>query len=521
MALNFLYLFNGNFYALANSKQKYNAVLIQDDKIIAVGEKNDLNPFIESNMQKIDLEGLTATAGLVDGHTHFFSYAQTQAGINLDGILSIEEALNVIAQRKDFGTYGSWVMGGGWDPNFWEKGWPDKSNLDQVINDQPACFFSKDYHSLWVNSVALQKAQISQTTEDVVGGEIQRDQQGNPTGILKENAMELVLKHVPEPTVDEVYQILKLGMAQAVKLGLTGVHNFEAAKVTAALQKLHAKQELQLRFLVGIARPLLEAAIALGLSSGYGNNWLRFGSVKLFLDGALGSQTAAMLEPYENEKDYCGIPTMTATEYEALVKKAVENNLSVAVHAIGDWANKIALDGLFKVNKLSQQKGLRHRIEHAQLLTENDIQRLSQLQIIPSMQPCHLKADYELITRHWGWERGARAFACRSLLDEGANLVLGSDAPVESIDPLEGIYHAVFRATKAQQQQISIIEAIRAYTTGPAYAANEETFKGDIAKGKLADLTFYDHDFINDTSLLSKTKVKGTMVGGKFAFQEF
>jgi predicted amidohydrolase YtcJ len=370
-------------------------------------------------------------------------------------------------------------------------------------------------------------AAITAETPDPPGGHIRCDASGEPTGILQENAAALVREIVPQPTLQGVIAACKRGLANAHRVGLTGIHNCEGQQALAAFQELHRRGELTMRVLMHIPAGNLEAAVALGLRDGFGDEWVRVYGVKAFSDGALGSRSAWMLAPFEDDRTNTGIPTITPSALNELVQVANGAGLSVAVHAIGDAANRAVLDAIAAA-QAPAGACLRNRIEHVQLLHPDDIPRLAQIGVIASMQPIHATSDIEIADLHWG-ERAAGGYAWRSLLDSGAKLAFGSDAPVEDISPLLGIHAAVTRRRadgfpQAEgwypEQRLTVSEAAHAYTMGAAYASGEEAIKGSLTAGKLADLVVLDQDIFQiDPMDIPCTQVLATMVGGKFVYQ--
>jgi predicted amidohydrolase YtcJ len=388
---------------------------------------------------------------------------------------------------------------------------------------------SKDGHSLWVNSLALARAGITAETPSPAGGEIERQPgTGEPTGILKENAEDLVEKVIEKPSLEAIQAALKVAMAHAHRVGLTGIHDCEDELAFAAFQELSSKGELDLRVLTHIPMKNLDAAIGLGLRTGLGNEKLRVGGVKIFADGSLGSRTAAMLAPYQDEPLNLGIAVTGKEEMRELVSKASRAGVNAAIHAIGDRANRDVLDVLEESRQAGDGAGLRHRIEHVQLLHPADIPRLAKLGVIASMQPIHATSDMEIVERHWGEERARGAYAWRSLLDAGTILAFGSDCPVETLDPLAGIHAAVTRRRADgspgpkgwhPEERITVEDTVRAYTLGAAYASGEEREKGSITLGKLADLVVVSQDiFAVAPMAILETEVEATILDGQFVY---
>jgi hypothetical protein len=517
-----LILFNGNFYTMDEACPRAKAVAISGNRFIAVGDDEDMKGLLRPGGEAVNLDGRTVLPGFTDCHIHFAEYALRMERIDLAGVKSLEEALELVKERALASKPGEWLLGGGWDRNIWEESsFPTKEELDAVSWNNPVALHSKDGHVYWVNSSALNLAGIIPSTPNPPGGEIERDESGNPTGILKEKAKELIDKVIEEPSQETLQAAMKKAIEKAHRVGLVGIHDCERRHAFIAFQELARRGELTLRVLMHIPVEELEAAIELGIRSGFGNELLRIGGVKIFADGTLGSRTAAMLAPYEDEPENYGILVTPKEELRKIVHKASKAGISAVIHAIGDRANRNALDALAELYPSS----LRHRIEHAQLLNPLEIPRFARLNVIASVQPIHCTSDMEMVERHWG-ERGKWAYAFRSLLDEGTVLAFGSDCPVEVLDPLIGIHAAVTRRRPDgypgdygwhPEQRISVEEAVRAYTLGAAYSSCEESMKGSITPGKLADLVVLSEDIfaINPMEIMG-TEVVATIFDGKF-----
>jgi predicted amidohydrolase YtcJ len=525
-----LVLYNGRIYTMARANPRAQAVAIAGNRIAAVGDDDQMKSLLAPGGEAIDLGGRTVLPGLTDCHIHFVEYALRLRRIDLSGAQSRAEAVQRVAERAQITQPGEWLLGGGWDRNIWDDPrFPTKEDLDSVAPHHPVALNSKDGHSLWVNSLALARAGITAETPDPPGGEIERRPgTGEPTGILKESAALLVEEVIEKPSLEAIQSALKAAMANAQQAGLTGIHDCEDELAFAAFQELAKKGELGLRVLMHIPAKNLDAAIGLGLRTGFGNEWLRVGGVKMFADGALGSRTAAMLAPYLDEPLNLGITVTPKEEIRELVRKAGRAGISVAIHAIGDRANRDVLDVLEESRQRGEGMDLRHRIEHVQLLHPTDIPRLARLGVIASMQPIHATSDMDMVERHWGEERARGAYAWRSLLNAGTVLAFGSDCPVESLDPLAGIHAAVTRRRADgspgpegwhPEERITVEEAVWAYTLGAAYASGEEREKGSIAPGKLADLLVLSQDiFAIPPMAILETKVEATVLDGRFIY---
>jgi predicted amidohydrolase YtcJ len=532
-----LLLFNGRVCTMDSARPQTQAVAIAGNRILAVGSDADLRPLLQPSGWSVDLQGRTVIPGLIDAHVHFgwHCLAIHQGHLDLDNVPTKPEAVVHVAQAVSRTPAGHWIQGGGWNKNIWaDPSFPTAADLDAVSPEHPVVLEDKSHHATWVNSRALEVAGITASTEDPHGGEIVRDESGQPTGMLLETAAELIYEAVPEPDVDTMVAALFKGMVEAYSLGLTGFHDPGHPTVLAALQVLRAFGQLRLRALVHIPGDGLEAASKLGLRSRLGDEYLRIGNVKIFADGALNPQTGHMLAPYEGTTDHVGIPTHTAEELRDLVLRAHQAGLAVAVHAVGDAANRAVLDAIEHARQVSRRSryasipALPDRLEHAQILHPADLPRLAQLGVVASMQPIHATSDMEMAEHHWG-RRCELAYAWRSLLESGTRLAFGSDCPVETLDPLAGIHAAVTRRRADgspgpegwfSAQRLTVAQAVAAYTVGAAYASGEGHLKGSLTPGKLADLVVLSHDIfeIEPMEILT-VRVEMTLFDGQIVYR--
>ncbi|MFO7540885.1 MAG: amidohydrolase [Chloroflexota bacterium] len=527
-------LYNGRIYTIDPAQPTATAVAIGDGNILAVGSDDDLAQ-LSGVTERIDLNGRCVIPGLVDAHVHFKHLALARQRVNLDGCQSLAEVMRRIQQRAEGEATSSWLQGWGWAQDQWiDRTFPTAAALDQIVADRPTYLTHKSGHAAWANSRALQLAGVTATTADPAGGQIQRDDQGQPTGILFEEAMKLVSTHIPPPTAAETVAAMRQAQAYCWQVGLTGVHDFDGRSCFQALQTLHQNGELGLRVIKNIPVALLQEALGVGLRSGFGDDWLRLGGIKIFADGALGPKTAAMVEPYEGEPDNRGIVVVDKEEMLQHALQASAGGLSLTVHAIGDRANHDVLDVYEAVRRQEQAQPpgqpLRHRIEHVQLLHPSDLGRLAKLNVIASMQPTHATSDMETADRYWG-ERTRTSYAWRTMLDTGATLVFGSDAPIEAIDPLPGLHAAVTRRRADgfpdpdgwhPEQRLTMAEAVHAFTLAAAQTSSQTARLGSISPGKLADLTLFSRDiFTMPPDELLAVEIVGTMVNGRFAHRTF
>jgi predicted amidohydrolase YtcJ len=520
-------LYNARIHTLDRSNPSATALAIDRDRVLMLGEADELLSMI-GDAEAQDLGGRVVLPGLVDSHLHLEQFSMALQYVDCE-TNSKEECLQRLGERARQVKPGDWILGHGWNQNDWGD-WPCASDLDEIAPRNPVYLTAKSLHAAWVNRAALKLAGIEGQSPDPSNGKIQRDSGGEATGILLESAMELVRACIPEPSADEISQAILAAQPVLWGMGLTGVHDFDRRNCFMALQKLHLAGQLRLRVTKSIPLEDLPYAVDLGLCTGFGNDWLRIGSVKAFMDGALGLRTAAMFEPYLNEPENRGILNMDAEELLEAGRQAVSVGLSLAVHAIGDHANHEVLDAfeqLRQIERTQDQPQLRHRIEHVQVLHAKDAGRLAELDIIASMQPIHATSDMKMADQYWG-ERAELAYAWQTQLEHGARLAFGSDAPVESPNPFLGIHAAVTRQRVDgtpepdgwyPQQCLSVKNAIEGYTLGPAYASGMEDRLGKLAPGALADLIVLEHDpFLEPAAELPDMKPVATMVGGEWVW---
>lgn len=539
-----LVLKNGRITTMNPRQPTATAIVIRNDRILAVGNDDAIPAVLGLGAEVVDLNGRSVVPGLMDAHVHFQWYSLNLQGIDLFEVPTLAEALRRISahlEKQPPASTGTWLRGRGWNQELWQDHrFPSAADLDQAAPHLPVFLSHKSGHAAWVNSRALKIAGITTATPDPPGGQIQRDAAGQPTGILFEEAINLVATHIPEPTEAEIVAAMRQGQEKCWQAGLTGLHDFDGRSSFIALQSLHRNGELGLRVVKNLPVDLLEDAIGVGLRTGFGDPWLRIGGIKIFADGALGSRTAAMLAPYENEPQNYGIVVTDKEEMQEKASLASANGLSVTIHAIGDRANHDVLDVYQAVRQEEAARSaerlalrsaaLRHRIEHVQVLHPNDLQRLAALQVIASMQPTHATADMVMADRYWG-SRARYSYAWRTMLESGAVLAFGSDAPIEAIDPLPGLYAAVTRrrpdghpgaAGWFPEQKLTMAEAVHAFTMGTAVAGNQENELGSITPGKLADFTIFARDiFTVPPDELLEVPVAATIVGGEFKYRNW
>jgi hypothetical protein len=508
------------------------ALAIEGDRIVDIGADSYILSQYPRPADLFDASGYTILPGLTDAHIHLEQYALSLQKVDCE-TSTRQECLRRIAQRAASSTPGEWILGHGWNQNRWADGFGNAGELDEVAPHNPVYLTAKSLHAAWANSAALRAAGITQGTPDPAGGKFQRDASGLPDGILFESALQLVASAIPQTTLQQRAAMIRSAISRLSQMGLTFVHDFDSSGCFAALQDLHGRQALKIRVLKNLQVADLPHAAALGLRSGFGDAYLRIGGIKVFADGALGPRTAAMLQPYDSEPGNLGLLLVDREELLEIGYQAVENGFSLAVHAIGDRANRVVLEAITRLESdpppsaVQVKAPLRHRIEHVQLIHPEDAPRLAKLGVIASMQPLHATSDMDMADQFWG-ERSSHAYAWNSLLAHGTVLAFGSDAPVETPNPFAGLYAAVTRRRADgsptpqgwyPEQRISRSQACQAYTLGPALAAGVEKQCGKLSPGCFADLVLLAQDpFTCDIELIKQMRPAATMLGGEWVY---
>ncbi len=507
-------LINGTIYD-GRTQKPFRFLALSANRILAVGRGSG-KQWIGRKTEIIDLRGLFVIPGLVDSHLHFLDYALSVSRVKLDACRSQTDITNILADRATRLSPGEWVLGRGWRKTHF-GGFPHRKILDELFPDHPVVLNSHDEHSLWLNSQAIRAVGIT-GKEQIPGAYVGLDSDGTPDGIIGENAIPLVRQRIPAPEPEARKNALLAAQNKLHTFGIVGLHNTDGNQAFGDLQELHSDAKLKLRIFHSIPLRHLEDAVRMQMKSGLGDSWFRFGFVKIFSDGALGSQTARMLEPY-NEVGGIGIETISEVELTEKIGLALQNGIAVGVHAIGDRANRQTLNAFEKNAPWLPIPRARSRIEHVQLLHPDDIPRFRKIGIIASMQPYHAISDCENAERFWG-DRARYSYAWRSLLQTKAHISFGSDAPVEDPNPLPGLDAAVRRSNWADpSQRISAFDALRAYTWTPVFASGEESQRGSLEPGKLADFVILSDDPYQGS--FDAMKVLGTSVNGEFVYREF
>lgn len=518
-------LHNANIIDLRNKNRKDSVLVLNDDRIIARGNEVLIDQF-GSNTIKHNMEGGTILPGFTDAHIHLTNYASGLDMVNVE-TQNKQEAISRVKMACNKLLPDEWLIGIGWQHNEWGGELPSKFDLDLVSPRNPVYLLGKSLHVGWANSLALAKAGINNDTSDPVNGKIVRDEHGSATGILLENAMQIIQAVIPDASLDQTRAVLQKAIHELHKFGITSVHDFDNRQAFQAYQAMDIANELDLRITKSIPVDLLDHAVGIGLRSGYGSNNLKIGAVKLFMDGALGPRTAAMLEPFEGEDGNRGILNMDVEALIEIGKKAIRSGLSITAHAIGDLANHILLDGFEVLNEVAIKENLgffRHRIEHVQLLHPDDLNRLAKLGVIASMQPIHAISDMEFADKYWG-KRARYSYAWKTQQNAGSKLVFGSDAPVESPNPFWGLYAAITRKKLDKpystswyaDEVLTLREAMIAYTESAAFAGHNDREMGKLEPGYLADLIVLNRDPLGlNPEEIRDTKPIRVMFGGNW-----
>jgi len=528
-----LVLTGGAVVTLEESIPRARAVAVRGGRIVAVGDADDIAPFVGPRTRHFDLAGRMVVPGFTDAHAHVEGLGRSLEVLDLVGTESLEAVKRRVARAASALPPGEWLEGRGWDQNDWpEARFPSARDLDAVVADRPVWLTRVDGHAGWANSMALARAGVSSSTEDPVGGRLIRDPEGRPTGVLIDAATDLVEAKVPRPGPEVRRRRLLRGLFACAAAGITSVHDAGVDLETIRLYKeLLAEDRLPIRVYAMLMGPeaFLAAGPGLRPEVGLGDGRLTVRAVKLLADGALGSRGALLLEPYTDEPARRGLLTIEPSALQAVLRRALAQGFQVATHAIGDGANRLVLDAYEEAFGGRSGAAFRFRIEHAQVVAAPDVARFASLGVIPSVQPTHCTSDMYWAGDRLGPFRLHDAYRWRSFLDLGLPVPGGSDAPVESVAVIPGLYAAVTRQDAKEwppggfepQERVSLREALAMFTRYAAYAAFEEDERGSIAPGKRADLTVLDRDLTRlPPERWLSTKVVLTLVGGRPAFGE-
>ncbi|MYM90703.1 amidohydrolase family protein [Rugamonas sp. FT82W] len=524
---------NGYTLNAAGTLQRFTSLAFDDlGRIVAVGGERETALRLPK-AEHIDAQGKTLLPGLIDAHGHVFELGEIASGVELFSAASLGGALRAVAEFGRAHPKHAWLVGFGWNQEVWKLGrFPTAAELDAVAGDRPVLLRRVDGHAIWVNTKALEMAGVTRDTPDPKGGRIERDASGKPSGVLVDAAMELVDKVVPLPTPVEARARLDNALAALAKVGLTSVHDAGIRVVQDDLYRDyadHGKLTTRVYAMIGDTTADFDELSREGPLKSYGNDVYALAAVKLYADGALGSRGAALLAPYSDMPSTSGLLFYPNAEMLAKMNKAMKAGYQVNIHAIGDAGNRQILDAYAQLIPKYNNVELRHRIEHAQVVALEDIPRFKALGIIPSMQPTHATSDQNMAEQRVGHERIKGAYAWRTFLDQGSRIACGSDFPVESPNPFEGLHAAVTRQNNAgvpaggwyKNQAMTLTEAFRCFTLDAAYAAHQENVIGTLEPGKWADFILIDRDLFKvPAEQIGKTQVLQTWMGGKRVYKK-
>jgi predicted amidohydrolase YtcJ len=525
---------NATVYTLNPLRPTAATVAVRDGAIVCVGSALDCQAYHGSTTEAIDATGKTLVPGFADSHAHLMGIGLREMTLNLAGVGSLADLQSRVVERTASVEPGEWISGRGWIEARWEPpAFPTRQDLDSVSPDNPVWLTRVDGHAGIANSAALRIAGIHERTASPEGGEIVRDAKGSPTGMLLDKAQELVTKHIPNPTPEARRQALKVGAEYAARMGWTQL-SIAGAKwdEIAMLHALLEEGELPIRTYVAVPGPGPEADRLLHIGVQSEDPRLVVRGIKVVMDGALGSQGAALLAPYEDRQG-SGIVMHQEDELTAMLDEALRRGIQVETHAIGDLANRLTLDYYERAfERVPRRDRLvvepRWRVEHAQILSAEDLPRFNKLDVIPSMQASHALTDLHFALRRLGPDRLKGAYAWRSLVDSGVMIAGGSDAPVEKGDPIVEFYAAAVRKDLDgsagehwhREERLEREEALRMLTSWAAYASFQENQRGTIEVGKWADLTLLSQDILTvEEEKIPETKIEMTVVDGKIVYR--
>ena len=524
-----LILYNGHIHT-SNFTDKHSAIAINNGIIEAIGSDENILNLCKPEDKKIDLAGKYVLPGFTDAHIHIKHYALQLNSINCE-TKTRAECLERVRQKVNTSPPGKWILGHGWNHNTWPEGYGTGEDLDKVSPNNPVFLTSKSLHAAWINAAARKiidnKLNINKINPDC----IQKDHNSNPTGIFFEEAVFLIDSIIPKPDDSELQKLILTAQKQLIEFGITSIHDFDSIYMVDVYRQLQENDDLLLNIVKFIPGDDLKQALQRNYFSGYKENKITIGGIKLFADGALGTQTAAMLEPYENDDNNYGMMTQSTDQMFERGRLSIENGFSLAIHAIGDKANRLVLDVYQKLREYERKNKLphfKHRIEHVQLIHPTDQPRLAELDIIASMQPVHIHSDIDPANRHWG-ERSAYAYPFNALSSLHTNMIFGSDAPVESPNPFAGMHAACFRQQPYnnngnspwyEKEKLSSFQAIEHFTPDHMSLYGPDLKYGKLRNGYQADLIILDENpiTISENNLI-QLKPIAAMINGKWIFQ--
>lgn len=511
--------------------REFSAIAFEEGKVVDVYTDTSFND--SGDIKIIDGQGKVMLPGLIDAHAHVMGLGFQQIHVNLAGIPSLEEALRQVEEYASDYPDLNWIEGRGWNHTHWDiNRFPTAEELDKFENERPVWLTRVDGHAGWANSKAMELAGITAETEAPQGGEIIRDENGEPTGIFVDAAMDLIASEIPEPTTRERKLAFNNALQQMRSHGLTSVHDAGIGIRDWQLYKSVADSghlTTRIYAMISGTGATFDTLAQKGPIPSYKQDMLALQSVKIYADGALGSRGAAMINPYSDDPDNRGLLFASEGEMTNKILKTASAGYQTNVHAIGDRANRVVLNAFESVKDSLGNQGLRHRIEHAQIVSEKDIPRFKSLDIIASMQPTHSTSDLNMAEDRVGPERIKGGYAWKTFIDQGTVVAFGSDFPVEDVNPFYGLYSAVTRQTQEGEpeggwypgERVSRAQALRSFTLDAAYAAHQEKVLGSLEPGKWADFILIDRDFfeIPDQEIW-QTEVLESWVAGQKVYSK-
>jgi predicted amidohydrolase YtcJ len=514
-----LAILNAHVITLDAKRPVAEAIAIREEKIVAVGSNKEIREYLGKKTKLVDAKNRTIVPGFVDCHVHMTGFGYSLQNLELRDASSISDVQRRLAEYAKKNPEKKWLVGGRWDQSrFSDKRYPTRWDLDAAVEDKPVFLTRVCGHVGVVNTEALRLAGITKATV-VEGGRVDLDEKsGEPNGILRENALDLIWKILPKHSQKELEEACALACAKAVEAGLTCVHwMVSSANEIRAIQNLYSKEKLPLRVYLGVSVELLKELAGLGLRTGFGDDLVKIGFVKILADGSLGGHTAALVAPYSDKPETTGMMLYTQKELNRLVLKAHKADLQLAIHAIGDRAVESVLNAYEKALKAHPRRNHRHRIEHCSVLNTKFVKRMKHLELIASVQPHFVFSDFWAPDRV-GEVRVRWVYPFKTLTRDGLIVCSGSDCPVEPISPVLGIWAAATRR-KQVEERLTAEEALKTYTLNAAYASFDEDKRGTIEVGKLADLTMLSDDLLSiSASKIKQIAVDMTIVGGKIVF---
>ncbi len=513
-------LINGNIITMNHEQPKVQAIAIKHGRFVAVGTNEQIQLHAGRNTERIDLNGKTVVPGLIDTHVHGAALGRETLQLDVRSAKTIKEITQKVKQWAGKVSDDEWIVGHGWDQDrLTEHRYPSRFELDQAAPNNPVILVRVCRHVGVANSRALTLAKITKKTEPPEGGRIDIDHRtGEPNGILRENALELIYKILPIPTEEKLAEICLSACQKMVEKGITTAHwIISSMREMRTLQRLKNQKALPLRIYALIPVEYLDQLADMGLTTGFGDNRIKIGGVKILTDGSLGARTAALKQPYNDAPNNKGMLLYSQKQLERLVKKAHEADMQLAIHAIGDRAIEVVLKTLEQVLEKTPRKKSRHRLEHVSVLDFQSIKKMKKLGIVASIQPHFIVSDF-WVTNRLGEARARWTYAFKSQIKNRVVTTGSSDAPIESVSPILGIYAAVARET-FPEERLTVDEALRLYTASAAYGSLEENVKGSIENGKLADLTVLSQDpYKTNPNQIKAIKVEMTIVGGRVVY---